>query len=151
MVKSGLDFLFWNLPSPFRVAAAQCKNICPEWLNWLSRYLWRGSINFKINSRPLFTIIFKLKNDNFKTWDFSPLIERVLAGVNCYHLLKMKRVIDIHHCRYELLLDFILILKSLWLAIPKIPAGTHQHLFAVLICVKMWLFLGSGPIVALWQ
>ena len=30
---------------------------------------------------PLFTIIFKLKNDNFKTRDFSPLIERVLAGV----------------------------------------------------------------------
>ena len=38
-------------------------------------------MNFKINSRPLFTIIFKLKNDNFKTQDFSPLIERVLAGV----------------------------------------------------------------------
>ena len=39
-------------------------------------------MNFKINSRPLFTIIFKLKNDNFKTRDFSPLIERALAGVN---------------------------------------------------------------------
>ena len=38
-------------------------------------------MNFKINSRPLFTIIFKLKSDNFKTRDFSPLIERVLAGV----------------------------------------------------------------------
>ena len=38
-------------------------------------------MNFKINSRPFFTIIFKLKNDNFKTLDFSPLIERVLAGV----------------------------------------------------------------------
>ena len=38
-------------------------------------------MNFKINSRPLFTIIFKLKNDNFKTRDYSPLIERVLAGV----------------------------------------------------------------------
>ena len=38
-------------------------------------------MNFKINSTPLFTIIFKLKNDNFKTQDFSPLIERVLAGV----------------------------------------------------------------------
>ena len=47
-----------------------------------SRYLWRGSVNFKINSRPLFTVIFKLKNDNFKTRDFSPLIERVLAGVS---------------------------------------------------------------------
>ena len=40
-------------------------------------------MNFKINSRPLFTIILKLKNDNFKTRDFSPLIERVLAGVEC--------------------------------------------------------------------
>ena len=39
-------------------------------------------MNFKINSRPLFTIILKLKNDNFKTRDFSPLIERVLACVN---------------------------------------------------------------------
>ena len=38
-------------------------------------------MNFKINSRPLFTIIVKLKNDNFKTRDFGPLIERVLAGV----------------------------------------------------------------------
>ena len=38
-------------------------------------------MNFKINSRPLFTIIFKIKNDNFKTQDFSPRIERVLAGV----------------------------------------------------------------------
>ena len=27
----------------------------------------------KINSRPLFNIIFKLKNDNFKTRDFSLL------------------------------------------------------------------------------
>ena len=34
-------------------------------------------MNFKINSRPFF----KLKNYNFKTRDFSPLIERVLAGV----------------------------------------------------------------------
>ena len=39
-------------------------------------------MNFKINSRPLFSIIFKLKNDNFKTRDFSPLIEIVLAGVS---------------------------------------------------------------------
>ena len=38
-------------------------------------------MNFKINSRPIFTIISKLTNDNFKTRDFSPLIERVLAGV----------------------------------------------------------------------
>ena len=39
-------------------------------------------MNFKINSRPLFTIIFKLKNINFRTRDFSPLISRVLSGVS---------------------------------------------------------------------
>ena len=44
-------------------------------------------MNFKINSRPLFTVIFKLKNDNFKTRDFSPLIERVLAGVAYYSMV----------------------------------------------------------------
>ena len=31
--------------------------------------------------RPFFIIIFKLKNGNFKTRDFSTLVERVLAGV----------------------------------------------------------------------
>ena len=52
-------------------------------LAWqLSRYLWRELVNFKTNSRPLFTIIFKLKNDNFKTQDFSPLIPGVLSGVS---------------------------------------------------------------------
>ena len=40
-------------------------------------------MNLKINSRPPFTIIFKLKNDNFKTQYFSPHIKRVLAGVAC--------------------------------------------------------------------
>ena len=48
-------------------------------LAWqLSKYLWRGSVNFKINSR-LFTIIYKLINDDFKTRDFSPFIETVLS------------------------------------------------------------------------
>ena len=39
-------------------------------------------MNFKMNSRPLFTVMFKLKNDNFMALDFSPLIERVLTGVS---------------------------------------------------------------------
>jgi len=39
-------------------------------------------VDFKKKSRPFFIIIFKLKNGNFKTRDFSPLIERVLAGVD---------------------------------------------------------------------
>ena len=38
-------------------------------------------MDFKKKSRPFFIIIFKLKNCKFKTRDFSPLIERVLAGV----------------------------------------------------------------------
>ena len=45
IVKSGLEFLFWNSARPFRVAAAQYKNV------------------------------------NFKTRDFSQIIEWVLAGV----------------------------------------------------------------------
>ena len=40
-------------------------------------------MDFKKKSRPFFIIIFKLKNGNFKTQDFSPLIEIVLAGVGC--------------------------------------------------------------------
>ena len=38
-------------------------------------------MDFKKKSRPFFIIIFKLKDGSFKTRDFSPLIERVLAGV----------------------------------------------------------------------
>ena len=43
-------------------------------------------MNFKIDSRPPFTITFKLKNDNFKTRDFSPLIKRVLTGVQSFYI-----------------------------------------------------------------
>ena len=43
--------------------------------------LWRGSLNFKMNSRPRFTIILKAKIVNFKTRYLSPLIEWVLASV----------------------------------------------------------------------
>ena len=64
--------------------AQKCLPRMAELARQLSRYLWRGSVNFKINSRPLFTVIFKLKNDNFNTQDYSPLIERVLAGVTFY-------------------------------------------------------------------
>ena len=46
-----------------------------------------------MNSRPLCTIIFKLKNDNFKTRDFSPLIKRVITGV-CLVLLFAKIILD---------------------------------------------------------
>ena len=83
MVKSGLEFIL-KLTEPLQICCCPVQKYLPRMaeLAWqLSRYLWRGLVNFKINSRPLFTIIFKLKNDNFKTRDFSPLIEMVLAGV----------------------------------------------------------------------
>ena len=93
MVKSGIrrSFLIWNHTCPFRVATAQCKKNLrreAELARQVSRYLWRGSVDFKKKPRPFFIIIFKLENGNFKTRDFSPLIERVLAGVhNLLHLL----------------------------------------------------------------
>ena len=37
MVKSGLEKIFQNSTMAFRVAAAQCKKICPERLNWPDR------------------------------------------------------------------------------------------------------------------
>ena len=49
-------------------------------------------MDFKKKSRPFFIIIFKLKNGNFKTRDFSPLIERALAGVN---IDRAKKIFDI--------------------------------------------------------
>ena len=83
MVKSSLEFIL-KLTEPLQICCCPLQKYLPRLaeLAWqLSRYLWRGSVNFKINSRPLFTIIFELKNGNFMTRDFSPLIKRVLAGV----------------------------------------------------------------------
>ena len=53
-------------------------------------------MNFKINSRPLFTVILKLKNDNYKTRDFSPLIERILAGVTYVHFFSGEKNFFFH-------------------------------------------------------
>ena len=72
MVKSGLEFFI-------RIAAAKCKKICPERLNWPGRLAGISEGARWISKKNLdhfFTIIFKLKNGNFKTRDFSPLIER---------------------------------------------------------------------------
>ena len=83
MVKSGLEFIL-KLTEPLQSYCCPVQKYLPRMaeLAWqLSRYLWRGSVNFIINSRPFFSIIFKLKNGNFMTRDFSPLIERVLTGV----------------------------------------------------------------------
>ena len=59
MVKSGLEFIL-KLTEPLQSCCCPVKKYLPRMaeLAWqLCRYLWRGSVNFKINSRPLFTII----------------------------------------------------------------------------------------------
>ena len=83
MVKSGLEFIL-KLTKPLQRYLLSCQAnsaILGRYFCTGQQQLWRGSVNFKINSRPLFTIIFKLKNVNFRTRDFSPLILRVLSGV----------------------------------------------------------------------
>ena len=89
MVKSGLEFIL-KLTEPLQSCCCPVQKYLPRMaeLAWqLSRNLWRGSVNFKINSTPLFTIIFKLKNVIFRTRDFSPLIPRVLSGVSKVKLI----------------------------------------------------------------
>ena len=82
-----------NEPLQSYCCPVQKKSAQKGWLAWqVSRYLWRVSVNFKINSRALLTIIFKLKNVNFKTRDFSPLIEWVLAGVGTLRRLSKKAI-----------------------------------------------------------
>ena len=84
MVKSGLEFIL-KLTEPLQRYLLTCQAnsaLLGRFFCTGQQQLWRGSVNFKINSRPLFTIIFKLKNVNFKTRDFSSLIELVLNGVN---------------------------------------------------------------------
>ena len=85
MVKSGLVFIL-KFTEPLQRYLLRCQansTILGRYFCTGQQQLWRGSVNYKINSRPLFTIIFKLKNDNFKIRDFSPLIKRVITGV--YH------------------------------------------------------------------
>ena len=95
MVKSGLEFIL-KLTKPLQRYLLSSQATSAN----LGRYfctgqqqLWRGSVNFKINSRPFFTIIFKLKYGNFMTRDFSPLIKRVLAGVHYYRTFSLKSLI----------------------------------------------------------
>ena len=83
MVKSGLEFIlkFTEYLQRYLLSCQANSAIQGRYFCTGQQQLWRGSVNFKMNSRPLFTIIFKLKNDNFKTRDFSPLIKRVITGV----------------------------------------------------------------------
>ena len=84
MVRSGLEFIL-KFTEPLQRYLLSCQAnsaILGRYFCTGQQQLWRGSVNFKINSRPLFAVIFKLKNDNFKTRDFSPLIKRVITGVS---------------------------------------------------------------------
>ena len=99
MVKSGLEFIL-KFTEPLQRYLLSCQAnlaILGRYFCTGQQQVWRGSVNFKINSRPLFTIIFKLKNDNSKTRDFNPPIERVLNGVTvqyCYSILHRKTVLE---------------------------------------------------------
>ena len=59
MVKSGLEFIL-KLTEPLQSCCCPVQKYLSRLaeLAWqLSRYLWRGSVNFKINSRPLFKVL----------------------------------------------------------------------------------------------
>ena len=80
-----LEFFILKFTKPLQSYCCPVQKNPPrkaELARQVSRYFWRGSVDCKKKSRPFFIIIFKLKNSNFKTRDFSPLIERVLAGVS---------------------------------------------------------------------
>ena len=65
MVKSGLELFILKFTEPLK------ELLLPS-----------VSVDFKKKSRTFFTVILRSENGNFKTRvDFSPLIERVLAGV----------------------------------------------------------------------
>ena len=92
MVKSGLEFIlkFTEPLQRYRGYLLSCQAnlaILGGYFCTGQQQICRGSVNFKINYRPLFTIIFKLENDNFKTRDFSPLIQRVITGVGTFFII----------------------------------------------------------------
>ena len=83
-----LEFFILKFTEPLQSCCCPVQKNLPRWaeLAWqVSRYLWRGSVDFKKNLDHLSSSFSKLKNGDFKTRDFSPLIERVLAGVICLH------------------------------------------------------------------
>ena len=79
MVKSGLEFIL-KFTKPLQRYLLTCQAnsaLMGRFFGTGQQQLWRGSVNFKINSRPLFTIIFKLK----KGLIILPTARGVLADV----------------------------------------------------------------------
>ena len=118
MVKSGLEFFILKFTGLLQSCCCPVQKNLPrkaEWAWQVSRYLWRGSVNFKINSRPLFTIIFKAKKVNFKTRDFRPLIEWVLAGVLSFKDSTNSLFLEIAFLHFIILFEFGFYLsKAVW-------------------------------------
>ena len=81
MVKNGLEFILkFTKPLQRYLLPGQLGHSGQIFLNWAAATL-KGLGEFQNKkSRPLFTII-PVKNGNFRTQDFSPLIKRVLTGV----------------------------------------------------------------------
>ena len=95
MVKSGLEIIL-KFTEPLQRYLLTCQAnsaLLGRFFCTGQQQLWRGSVYLEINSRPLFTIIFKLENVNFKTRDFSPLIEWVLGGVIPNQNVKLKKLL----------------------------------------------------------
>ena len=79
-------------------------------------------MNFKINSRPFFTIILKIKNDNLKTRDFSPHIERVLAVVHGIIL----KIVGFQDCLKQFMLAAVIFVMDVAL-LSLLPMYIHRH------------------------
>ena len=88
MVENGLECFILKFIEPLQSCCCAVPKNLPikAELAWqVSMYLWRGSVNWILkwipgHFSPSF-LIFKAKNFIFKTWEFSPLIEWVIAGV----------------------------------------------------------------------
>ena len=76
MVKSGLEFFIFKFTEPLQRYLLSCQAnsaILGRCFCTGQQQLWSIS---KLISR-----LFRLKNENFKTRDFSPLIRRIITGV----------------------------------------------------------------------
>ena len=85
MVKSGLDFFFFKFTEPLQSCCCPVQKNLPRMAELTWQVSLKGLGEFQ-NKKFLTTFHhhFYVKNGNFKTQNFSPLIERVLAGVRLF-------------------------------------------------------------------
>ena len=96
----------------------------------VSRYLWRGSVDFKKNLDHLSSSFFKLKNGDFKDQDFSLLIERVLTGVGRVNLCTTRFFV------FNLINNHTLYFKHFWLTTQPLEALRDTALFVFIVDSK---------------